>query len=177
MARSPTSAVRPIFSFETALGRVGLLLDGPGGALAGILLPGCEDWDTQPLTDDPGGGAHLVAPITAYLAGADVALQWDWLGAASDAFTPWRRAVSRACYDIPRGRTRRYGEVAALLGKPGAARAVGQIMATNPYPLLIPCHRVVGADGLHGFGGGLALKARLLALEAAQTPFALRADA
>jgi len=67
---------------------------------------------------------------------------------------------------IPFGQTRTYGEVAALIGRPEAARAVGRANATNRLPLVIPCHRVLDADGsLTGFGGGLHLKVRLLAHE------------
>jgi len=59
-----------------------------------------------------------------------------------------------------------YGEVAAAAGRPGAARAVGRVMATNPVPPFVPCHRVVAADGgLGGYGGGLDLKSRLLERE------------
>ncbi len=59
-----------------------------------------------------------------------------------------------------------YGGLAARLGVPGAGRAVGNVMARNPFPLIIPCHRVVGSDrGLHGFGGGLAMKKTLLTME------------
>jgi methylated-DNA-[protein]-cysteine S-methyltransferase len=82
--------------------------------------------------------------------------------------TPFARRVLRAVAQIPYGATRTYGEIATRAGHPGAARAVGQIMARNPLPLVIPCHRVVAAGGrLGGFGGGLPLKRTLLALEQA----------
>lgn len=70
---------------------------------------------------------------------------------------------------IPYGQVRSYGWVAAQVGSPQAARAVGRVMATNPFPIVVPCHRVVGSNGqLVGFGGGLDMKRRLLELEAAQ---------
>lgn len=81
---------------------------------------------------------------------------------------PYQENVLRACYAIPYGQTRTYGELAVLTGSRGSARAVGGIMAANPIPIVIPCHRVVGSDGkLHGYGspGGVDDKARLLALE------------
>lgn len=75
-------------------------------------------------------------------------------------------AITRA---IPRGATRTYGEIAREAGSPGAARAVGQSMARNPWPIIVPCHRVVGHDGrLTGFGGGLAMKKRMLEMEGAR---------
>jgi len=64
--------------------------------------------------------------------------------------------------EIPRGQTMTYGDVALLAGKPGAARAVGRAMASNPFAILVPCHRVVSRDGLGGFAWGLELKERLL---------------
>jgi len=67
---------------------------------------------------------------------------------------------------IPFGQTRSYGEIAAALGNPRAARAVGMAANRNPVAIFVPCHRVIGKDGsLVGFGGGLDLKKRLLALE------------
>ncbi len=82
--------------------------------------------------------------------------------------TPFQRQVYEVNNTIPYGETRSYGWVAQHLGKPEAARAVGQALARNPLPLLIPCHRVVAGDGgLGGYGGGLGLKRWLLEMEAA----------
>lgn len=80
--------------------------------------------------------------------------------------TGFQQAVWRAIREIPYGQTRTYGTLAALLGKPGAARAVGAACAANPTPILVPCHRVVGENGrLTGFAGGLSVKEKLLHLE------------
>jgi len=79
--------------------------------------------------------------------------------------TDFDRAVWRALGRIPAGRTRTYGEVATGIGRPRAARAVGNACGRNPVPVVVPCHRVVAAGGIGGFGLGLGLKRRLLALE------------
>jgi methylated-DNA-[protein]-cysteine S-methyltransferase len=82
------------------------------------------------------------------------------------ALPPFTGRVLAAVERIPFGTTRSYGEVAATVGSPRAARAVGQAVGSNPLPLLIPCHRVLAAHGrLGGFGGGLAWKRFLLELE------------
>lgn len=79
---------------------------------------------------------------------------------------PFQRAVLTAISKIPFGETRSYAWVARAIGKPGAARAVGQALHTNPIPIIIPCHRVVASDGsLGGYGGGLPMKKKLLRLE------------
>lgn len=79
----------------------------------------------------------------------------------------WQRAVWQALTQIPFGETRSYGALAAYLGRPHAARAVGHANGANPLPLIVPCHRLIGANGaLTGYGGGLELKAQLLAHEA-----------
>jgi methylated-DNA-[protein]-cysteine S-methyltransferase len=83
------------------------------------------------------------------------------------AGSPFELAVWRALLEIPYGETRSYGELAARIGRPDAARAVGTANARNPIAVIIPCHRVIGADGsLTGFGGGLERKRLLLDLEA-----------
>jgi O-6-methylguanine DNA methyltransferase len=89
---------------------------------------------------------------------------------ALEGYTEFRRRVLAICRRIPRGQTITYGELAASAGSPNAVRAVGNCMAKNPLPILIPCHRVIGSDGrLHGYSaaGGLAMKSRLLTLEGA----------
>lgn len=87
---------------------------------------------------------------------------------AASPGTEFRRAVLRACRAVPYGQTTTYAELARRCGRPRAARAVGQFMATNPTPWIVPCHRVLAASGrLGGFSapGGLATKLRLLELE------------
>lgn len=89
----------------------------------------------------------------------------DWEGA-----TPFFRRVYEATREIPPGQTRTYGEIAKAVGQPAAAQEVGQAMAKNPVPIIVPCHRVSAAGGkLGGFSapGGPATKAKLLALEGA----------
>lgn len=81
--------------------------------------------------------------------------------------TEWQKAVWEALTRIPFGETRSYAEIAAMAGRPKAARAVGRANATNRLPVVVPCHRVIGADGsLSGFTGGTHLKTRLLEHEA-----------
>jgi len=85
-----------------------------------------------------------------------------------EAFTPFQRAVLEAVAAIPRGEVRTYGEEAAAVGHPGAARAVGEVMRTNRIPVLIPCHRVVRAGGDTGrYTPDPRLKRELLAAEGA----------
>jgi methylated-DNA-[protein]-cysteine S-methyltransferase len=106
--------------------------------------------------------ASVAAEVEAYGRGERFAFDLP-LAAAGDAF---QAAVWKALCEIPMGQTRSYGQIAARIGQPGAARAVGRACGANPVMLVVPCHRVIGADGaLTGFGGGLALKARMLAFE------------
>lgn len=81
--------------------------------------------------------------------------------------TPFQRAVRAALINIPYGQTCPYGVIAQQVGSPGAARAVGLACRNNPLPIVVPCHRVLAADGrLVGYNGGLTIKRHLLALEA-----------
>lgn len=83
-----------------------------------------------------------------------------------DSATPFQQTVWRSLLDIPFGETRSYNQIAEIIGKPKSSRAVGQACARNPVALLIPCHRVVAANGkLGGFSGGLHIKAALLTIE------------
>ena len=79
--------------------------------------------------------------------------------------TRFQLAVWEALQEIPYGQAVTYGELAELVGRPRAARAVGRAVGANPLPILVPCHRVVAVGGLGGYGSGLSWKERLLALE------------
>jgi methylated-DNA-[protein]-cysteine S-methyltransferase len=84
----------------------------------------------------------------------------------ADIGTPFQRRVWELLRGIPYGETRSYGQLAAVLGQPGASRAVGRANATNPIPVIVPCHRVIGSTGtLTGFAGGLDAKRWLLEFE------------
>jgi methylated-DNA-[protein]-cysteine S-methyltransferase len=113
---------------------------------------------------EKGGEDELCRQLRSFLSGAKVDFslgELDFTGIGGFA-----RRVLMADYEIPRGRVMTYGGLAAKLGVPGGARAVGNVMARNPFPLVIPCHRVVGSGGsLHGFGGGLPMKRAFLAME------------
>lgn len=83
--------------------------------------------------------------------------------------TQFQKKVWRALRRIPYGETWSYGQVARCIGKPAASRAVGAANGQNPLPIVVPCHRVIGADGsLTGFGGGLKIKRQLLELESSE---------
>lgn len=118
------------------------------------------------VSDAPGWIIELIDMLYRYAAGELV--DFSEVPLAQDHLTPFARRVVAACRAIPWGRTRSYGELAAACGSPGAARAVGSVMAKNRYPLIVPCHRVLAAGGeLGGYSApdGLNMKRRLLAME------------
>jgi methylated-DNA-[protein]-cysteine S-methyltransferase len=94
----------------------------------------------------------------------NMAMHIDWNGISG-----FRRRVMELCISIPQGETRTYKWLAEQAGSPRAARAAGRVMATNPLPIVVPCHRVIGSDGsLHGYGAGLPMKEALLRAEGAR---------
>lgn len=130
-----------------------------------VLADGVVAWHELPATTSSRRRKHELADrVRGYFAGshdtfADVELDLDWC-------TPFQRAAVDAMRSIPYGEVATYGEVAALAGHPNAQRAVGSVCASNRFSLFVPCHRVVGADGLGPYGSlGPSYKRRLLELE------------
>lgn len=114
----------------------------------------------------PGSGlaSAVAAELAEYFAGTRMAFDVPY---AFRRGTEFERAVWSLIAEIPYGQTMSYGELARAAGEPGGAQAVGRACNRNPVPILVPCHRVIGADGkLVGFGGGLHRKRFLLQLEA-----------
>lgn len=146
-----------------------LLLVGERVPAGDTVLTGCyfPDHRRGPSVDpawieDREAFAAIGAALDTMLAGAPVP------GAIPIALpgTPFQHRVWEELRTIPCGETRTYGELAARLGMPGAARAVGAAVARNPISIVVPCHRVVGADGsLTGYAGGVERKRALLVIE------------
>jgi methylated-DNA-[protein]-cysteine S-methyltransferase len=107
---------------------------------------------------------NMCKNIQAYFEGTPIKAPWKFLDLS--VLTPLQRSVLEAVASIPHGEIRSYGQVAAQIGRPRACRFVGTTLARNPFPILIPCHRILRADGsLGGFYGGTDLKKRMLLLE------------
>lgn len=155
-----------IAAIDSPIGELTVFATGRGVARIdfGRTAPPCE-----------GGSAaarrNLAAAVKAlggYFAGEPAAL--DRLALDLPPLTPFRARVYEALRGIRFGETRSYRQLAALAGRPAAARAVGTAMARNPIPLVLPCHRVLASGGaLGGYGPGLAVKERLLAHEGARS--------
>jgi methylated-DNA-[protein]-cysteine S-methyltransferase len=155
-------------TFETALGRCAVRWTEAG--ITGVLLPSSRLDGMSPCDPSlvPAFVRHAIEGMTAVLAGESPDLRDVPLDQRNvDAF---RQAVYAATRAIEPGTTRSYGEVAKTIGHPDGARDVGTALASNPTPIIVPCHRVVAANGaLTGFSapGGLATKRRMLELEGA----------
>ena len=125
-----------------------------------------DRWEKEHITVKY-DGAHnleLIKQLDAYFAGQlrQFTVPLDLRG------TPFQRQVWDILQMIPWGETRSYGQIAAALGRPKAARAVGRAVGTNPVSIMVPCHRIIGSNGmLTGYGGGLDRKAALLKREGA----------
>jgi methylated-DNA-[protein]-cysteine S-methyltransferase len=150
---------------DSPIGR--LLLSSDGRALTGLYMdvPSRPPRDLAEWVEDAEAGPlpEAVRQLGEYFKGArrdfDLPLQMQG--------TEFQRRAWRSLMEIPYGETRSYGEQARLIGNPKASRAVGLANGRNPIAIVVPCHRVIGADGsLTGFGGGLERKRWLLAHEA-----------
>ena len=138
----------------------------PSAAAAIASLDADGDWTTSRADELPKWVANLAERLASYSSGGDE--QFDDVPLDLSHLTDFQRKVVAKCRRISRGKTRSYGELAVGVGSPGAARAVGSVMANNRFPIIIPCHRVVGAGGsIGGFSApdGLDMKRRMLALE------------
>ena len=155
---------------ETACGTAGLTYRVSPFAITGVFLPGCADEKViagknaeSPPCDD---AKRAVLSLVEYFAGQAPDLSQFLPVLDLSCLTLAQIEVLKATAAIPRGETRSYGELAEAVGRPKAARFVGNVMANNPFPVIIPCHRVVRAGGdIGNFGGGVELKARMLELE------------
>jgi methylated-DNA-[protein]-cysteine S-methyltransferase len=156
--------VMEALQYRTVDSPVGLLtLAGRDGRLGHLRMvdqtyePSHEGWER-----DDSAFADAAAQLEAYFAGdlTEFDLELDMVG------TKFQRRVWDALLTIPYGETRSYGEIALQIGSPGASRAVGLANGHNPIGIIVPCHRVIGANGsLTGYGGGLDRKKSLLELE------------
>jgi methylated-DNA-[protein]-cysteine S-methyltransferase len=153
-----------VFSLlESPIGE--LLLTGDGDSVTGIWMQSHRsEWRrTKAWRRDDAAFASTRAQLSEYFAGGRS--EFDLPLAAEG--TAFQRKVWTALCTIPYGETLSYGELARRIGQPTAARAVGLANGSNPLPIVVPCHRVIGADGsLTGFGGGIERKRWLLAHEA-----------
>ena len=162
--------------FDTAIGRCGLAwgdaglltLQLPEASHAATLSRMTRHLDDPKETRPPQHIQRIIDAVVALTEGANsdltqVPLDMTGIG-------PYNRRLYEAIRAIPPGAARTYGQIAADLGEPGAAQAVGRAMGRNPWPIIVPCHRVVAAGGkTGGFSahGGVTTKLRLLAIEQA----------
>jgi len=157
-------------ALETPIGRLHLF--GTARGLLTLALPNEERSAAEArvrrllgdvaIEEDASAHAATLAQLSAYFSGT--ARRFDL--PLDPRGTPFQRLAWDAVAAVPYGETRAYGDIARAIGRPAAVRAVGAANGANPLPLIIPCHRIIGAGGqLTGYGGGLAIKRRLLALE------------
>ncbi len=151
---------RLIYTYvDTPIGAI--LIAGDGTSIIETYFAGAQPKPNWNRDDE--GFAEAPAQLRAYFAGDLKAFDLPLAPRGTD----FQQAVWRALLEIPYGQTTTYSTIAETIGRPAAVRAVGAANGANPIPIIIPCHRVIGANGsLTGFGGGLDVKRQLLALEA-----------
>lgn len=170
-----TSVKTPVGQLFVAVSEAGVCATSLGAADEKEFVEqlSLRDGETgRPVVRDDSLAAQLQVQVDRWFEGREVDLPLDMSGC-----TAFQRRVMEEVRRIPRGSVRSYADVARAVGRPGAARAVGQVMAANPLALLVPCHRVVRSDGRLGeySGGGPEIKRRLLELEGVPQAAPLRA--
>jgi methylated-DNA-[protein]-cysteine S-methyltransferase len=150
-----------------------IILTGDEDGLTGVYMGSAPHGPDPGWRYDDGPFAEAIRQLTAYFAGELRSFTLP----LRPAGTPFQLAVWEELRAIPYGETRSYGQLAAAIGRPGASRAVGAANGSNPLSIVVPCHRVIGADGkLTGFGGGLPRKQWLLSMERGQSQMPLYAE-
>lgn len=158
-----TSTITAARTTTTVDSPVGVLtLVAHDGVLAGLYMSDQRHAPSIDAVTDEAGFEAVTEQLAAYFRGELTRFDLP----LAPVGTPWQRRVWAGLCEIPYGETISYGELARRIGSPGAARAVGLANGRNPIGIIVPCHRVIGADGrLTGYGGGLPRKELLLALE------------
>ncbi|HSR50865.1 MAG TPA: methylated-DNA--[protein]-cysteine S-methyltransferase [Acidobacteriota bacterium] len=155
---------------DSPVGTLGCAVDGAGNVVSICFLAGREE---NEFVQSLGSGARRdpirVRALTHELQDYFSGKRRHFNLPLKPTGTEFQQQVWKALRDIPYGETRSYAQIARSIGRPKAVRAVGAANGANPIPIVIPCHRVIGADGsMTGFGGGLEAKVRLLSLEKAR---------
>lgn len=154
-------------TFSTPLGDFSVALNATGAVIAtafGGLPELRERFTADEIVQDPARAADARRELTEYFSGT----RRQFTVKLAPSGTPFQQSVWAALRAIPAGETRSYAQLAAAIGNPEAARAVGRANATNPICVIIPCHRVIGTDGsLTGFAFGEEIKRQLLEHERA----------
>lgn len=169
-----TKNIKPRVHVITKLpiGEVGIVYRERPFLLLNVFLPSTDGKNLMdPVTGQKWklGGSHpkireISGVIEDYFRGKPIAFHWDDL--CMDGLTVLQQAVLKATIEIPFGALTSYKKIAVAIGRPDACRFVGSALAKNPFPILIPCHRVIRSDASIGqFGGGAALKRKLIELE------------
>lgn len=166
----PASFKPEYFKLDLPIGVIGIVYRADPFMLVRILLPGNTRRLNIPqpprASDAPAGreAGRVLDFFEAYRCKHPGKVPWDLLHL--DEYTPLERLVWEKTAAVPIGKTVSYAEIARDMGRPRSARFVGNTLGKNPFPILIPCHRIVRADGgLGGFGSGLNMKRRLLSFE------------
>ncbi len=165
-----TRAGEFFFPFDSPIGRITLLFADDPFALTGVVLPRQGGAMVPPAgralrrPPEEGPPSRILPFFQSYFDKRPASVPWDLL--QLDGFTPLIRLVWEKTAEIPFGGLSAYSAIAEAIGRPGAARFVGNALGKNPFPIIIPCHRIIRKDGgLGGFGSGISIKRKLVAFE------------